>query len=106
MRGLWDSSFWEYDPYVTTDKQKGALISWAAGNQSDFINATAQAAGRPVPKQMSYTWMELLQLKDEGYLKLPDGVKAVWADGGYGFIRGWQNASEGDGLYTREFNMA
>lgn len=102
LRGLWDSPFWGYDPYVKTDQQKGALITWAAGNQTNFLHEASQAANRSDPKIVSYTWMELLRLKQEGYLRLPEGVAAIWADTGYGFIRGWQNASSGDGLYTRK----
>eukprot|EP00164_Ancoracysta_twista_P012158 GFYU01018997.1.p1 GENE.GFYU01018997.1~~GFYU01018997.1.p1 ORF type:complete len:906 (+),score=224.67 GFYU01018997.1:40-2718(+) len=94
-RGLNDYPFWNDDPSFDTPAKRGKLIGDAMQKQVDIVN---EIAG-PDQRFCTYLWDEMRDLFKGGYLKIPDGVSAIFADDGTGVIENIDIAKAGDGIY-------
>jgi len=95
LRGLSDVTYASMDPTVRDDnKALGALISKAIANQMQIVRSV-----RPDAKFVTNLWQEGARLVQQGDLKIPPEVSAVWADDGYGYLQDHGEVSAGQGIY-------
>ena len=79
FRGQGDAPFWQSDPTYDTAEKRGALISALMREQYDLVKEYV-----PNPICCTNLYGEIMELYRQGYLSLPQGVIAIWADNGYG----------------------
>lgn len=79
FRGQGDRPFWLDDPKYDTGESRGALISRLIKKQYDMVKELE-------PKAVCCTnlYGEVMELYQEGHLKLPEDVIKIWADNGFG----------------------
>lgn len=65
FRGVNDEPFWNMDTQCVTDQCRGQTITQAIGNQTAIASSTPSVHQ---PRFVSYMWMELLGLREEGWL--------------------------------------
>jgi hypothetical protein len=96
-RGVNDEPFWNEDTGCATSACRGATITQAIANQSAIVQLETPFAVRP--EMVSYMWMELLQLLEDGTLVLPPNVACIWTDfpGAFLFEGGFDNDTAGHG---------
>ncbi|HKV26608.1 MAG TPA: glycosyl hydrolase 115 family protein [Candidatus Acidoferrum sp.] len=95
LRGLSDVTYASMDPSVRDNNQAlGALISKAISNQMKIVRAA-----RPDAKFVTNLWQEGARLVQQGDLKIPPEVPAVWADDGYGYLQDHGEVTAGQGIY-------
>ncbi len=93
-RGKHDRPFWADQKHLPTAKARGELISRVIARQVAMIRKA-----QPKAAIISNLWVEGAGLYRQGHLKLPDGVIAVWPDGGTGSIRDSGQVKAGQGIY-------
>ena len=79
FRGQGDKPFWTDDPFYDTKEKRGALISELILKQ---YHEVAKRIENPVCCINLYG--EVMELYQQGYIKLPENVIYIWADNGYG----------------------
>ncbi len=101
LRGLSDASYAAFDPSVRgNDQALGELITKAIAEQIQIVRAQ-----RPNAKFITSLWQEGARLVQEGYLKIPSEVGAVWADTGYGYLQDKGLVTIGQGAYYHDAMM-
>jgi len=95
LRGLSDVTYASMDSHVRDNsKALGALISKAIADQMEIVRSV-----RPDAKFVTNLWQEGAKLVQQGDLKTPPEVSAVWADDGYGYLQDHGEVSSGQGIY-------
>jgi hypothetical protein len=95
LRGLSDVTYASMDSHVRdNNKALGALISKAITEQMRIVRSV-----RPDAKFVTNLWQEGARLVEQGDLKIPPEVSAVWADDGYGYLQDHGAVSAGQGIY-------
>jgi hypothetical protein len=95
LRGLSDVSYAAFDPSVRGNNEAlGHLIGKAMADQAQIVRAS-----RPDAKFITSLWQEGARLVQQGYLTIPAGVGAVWADDGYGYLQDNGGVAAGQGAY-------
>lgn len=79
FRGQGDKAFWMDDPAFTDDASRGKMISEIIRRQYELLKQSI-----PEPVCCTNLYGEIMQLYEEGYLDIPEGVIKIWADNGYG----------------------
>lgn len=79
FRGQGDTPFWENDPHYDTPEKRGRLISSIMEEQYGLVKDAV-----PNPVCCMNLYGEIMELYQQGYLTLPEGVIMIWADNGYG----------------------
>ncbi|MFA9378198.1 MAG: glycosyl hydrolase 115 family protein [Lachnotalea sp.] len=79
FRGQGDVPFWENDPQYSTPQSRGELISSLIKLQYDMV---CEKISNPICCTNLYG--EVMELYNQGYIKLPGQVIKIWADNGYG----------------------
>jgi hypothetical protein len=106
-RGLNDYPFWNDDTGCNTTECRGAVISWAIGNQTSIVESTPVAPGTPKPRLATFLQMEMLSLLEAGVLVIPPSVSTIFSDFGTCFrIGGIVNATTNDGFYAHLASMS
>lgn len=79
FRGQGDCPFWNHDPQIQTDQERGELISRIIRIQYDMVK-------QEDPNAVCSTnlYGEIMELYQKGCLNLPEEVIKIWADNGYG----------------------
>lgn len=79
FRGQGDTPFWENDPHYDTPEKRGNLIRSIMEEQYALVK---EHVSNPVCCTNLYG--EIMELYQQGYLTLPEGIIMIWADNGYG----------------------
>lgn len=79
FRGQGDRPFWEDDASFQSPASRGKLIGEVIQKQYEIV---CRYIRNPVCCTNLYG--EVLQLYQDGFLQIPDGVIKIWADNGYG----------------------
>ena len=79
FRGQGDTPFWENDPYYDTPEKRGRLIRSIMEEQYALVKKYI-----PDPVCCTNLYGEVMELYQQGYLALPEGIIMIWADNGYG----------------------
>lgn len=95
FRGQGDNAFWDFDPTYQTPESRGKLISKVIQTQYDIVN---EYVSNPVFCTNLYG--EIMELYQQGYLKLPVGVIKIWADSGYGKMVSRRQHNHNPRLYS------
>lgn len=93
LRGLNDVAYTCPSPAVC-----GRQITEAMGNQTMWIREM-----QPDAVIITFLWQELLDLLNDGLLVIPEGVKVIFTDAGFGFIRtdpSWSRFCDGVYYHT------
>lgn len=79
FRGQGDTPFWSSDPSCDTPEKRGELISGIMREQYDTVQSQ-------IPDAVFCTnlYGEMMELYQEGLLRIPEEVIMIWADNGYG----------------------
>ncbi len=96
-RGKADCPLWQEIPDLKDNPAKmGQVLENIMNRQLEIIREVD-----PHPECIVNTWMEITELMDQGYLKLPDDAHAVWADfhGGTATVIEPGKPASGDGVY-------
>lgn len=95
LRGLSDVTYASMDASVRdNNKALGALISKAMAKQLEIVRSV-----HPDAKFITNLWQEGARLVQQGDLKIPPEVSAVWADDGYGYLQDHGEVAAGQGIY-------
>ncbi len=79
FRGQGDTPFWETDPMYDTPEKRGALISSIIEEQYELVKKYVTE-----PVCCTNLYGEIMELYQQGFLKLPENIIMIWADNGYG----------------------
>ena len=79
FRGQGDAPFWENDPHYDTPEKRGDLIRSIMEEQYALVKKYI-----PGPVCCTNLYGEVMELYQQGYLTLPEGIVMIWADNGYG----------------------
>lgn len=79
FRGQGDTPFWEQDPLYDTPQKRGGLISSIMMEQYDLVRSYVKD-----PVYCVNLYGEIMELYQQGYIRLPEDVIMIWADNGYG----------------------
>ena len=79
FRGQGDTPFWENDPLYDTPEKRGSLIRSIMEEQYALVKKYI-----PDPVCCTNLYGETMELYQQGYLTLPEGIIMIWADNGYG----------------------
>lgn len=96
-RGKADCPLWQEIPALKDNPaQLGQLLENIMNRQLEIIREVD-----PDPECIVNTWMEIAELMDQGFLKLPEDAHAVWADfhGGTATVIEPGKPASGDGVY-------
>ncbi len=79
FRGQGDHAFWDDDPSVKTDRDRGAFVSAVIARQMALVREKQKDAVFCV-----YLYGEIMGLCRGGYLDIPDEVIRIYSDNGFG----------------------
>ena len=79
FRGQGDHAFWDDDPSVRTDRDRGAFVSAVIARQMALVREERKDAVFCV-----YLYGEIMSLYRGGWLDIPDEVIRIYSDNGFG----------------------